>query len=116
MPIDLERELDLGVLDFVDADVQPSEREQLRETGTRQRSEREQRAKRFVGRSDRLLKLARLLSGWAPPAIGQASTWHGFRTPWQPNLLRTLGSVSPESLTMPSWILLVTVFLRVRGY
>jgi hypothetical protein len=60
MAIHLRGELHLGVIQVRDADVLPSESQQLRDTSAGQRRQREQRPIRLAGSGDRLLKLASL--------------------------------------------------------
>jgi hypothetical protein len=68
MSIDLACELHLGLLQVRDADVGPSECEQLGHTRSSKRGQREQGAVGLAGGGDRLLELALLeqpsLHGW----------------------------------------------------
>ncbi len=76
MPVHLDRELDLGVLELVDADPVPGQTEQLRKSGAGQGGNREERAVRLVGGDDGLLELVALEDPTAR-ALGRLRTLRG---------------------------------------
>jgi hypothetical protein len=67
LPVDLVCELDLGVVEVVDADVRPGEGEQFGQPCSAESSDREQGAVGLVGGCDRLLKLTALEDAAALP-------------------------------------------------
>jgi hypothetical protein len=57
MPVDLPAEIDLRIVEIINADVCPSEAAQLRDPSTGKRGHGKQRSERLVCGGDGLLKL-----------------------------------------------------------